>query len=142
MAWGAAPVTRPHHPRPRRLDHHDARLGLSLPPDPAMLRVVRLVASGITTLTDLGLDDVERVRTVADELVRALVRSSDGARVLVWFTLDGDQLTISATTRGRGTHFEPGPAVEQVLAGLTVSHAWHSEGRTLAGTAVCSLTGQ
>jgi hypothetical protein len=44
-------------------------LQLVLPGDPQLLRIVRLVASGLASLTELGLDAVEEVRAAADELV-------------------------------------------------------------------------
>jgi len=38
---------------------------LVMPPDPELLRVVRLVASGVASLTTLGIDAVEGVRVAS-----------------------------------------------------------------------------
>src|SRR5690606_24264795 len=72
---------------------------LVLPPDPELLRVVRLVASGVASLRPLDLDAVEAVRVAADELVSALVQASDGSPVTVTFELSEGTLTIRGRAR-------------------------------------------
>jgi hypothetical protein len=107
---------------------------LVLPPDPELLRVVRLVASGLASLTDLDLDAVEEVRVAADELVATLMQASDGSSVTVSFAVTPDGLTISgATRRSAAAAFSPDPLTERILGEVATSHAWHSEGQDLRG---------
>ena len=107
---------------------------LVLPPDPELLRVVRLVASGLASLTDLDLDAVEEVRVAADELVATLMQASDGGSVTVSFAVTSEGLTISgATHRSATSEFSPDPLTERILGEVATSHAWHSEGGDVRG---------
>ena len=106
---------------------------LVLPPDPELLRVVRLVASGLASLTALDLDAVEEVRVGADELVATLMKASDGASVRVNFAVTGDGVTISGTTRTSGRDFSPDPLTERILGEVASDHAWSTEGDEVSG---------
>lgn len=107
---------------------------LVLPPDPDLLRVVRLVASGLASLAPLDLDAVEEVRVAADELVSTLMQASDGGPVTVSFAVNGEGLAITGTTaRAVTSDFEPDPLTERILDEVATSHAWHSEGGEVQG---------
>jgi hypothetical protein len=106
---------------------------LVLPPDPELLRVVRLVASGLASLTALDLDAVEEVRVAADELIATLMKASDGAPVRASFAVNGDGLTISGTTRTAVTDFLPDPLTERILHEVASSHEWTIDGNEVSG---------
>ena len=106
---------------------------LVLPPDPELLRVVRLVASGLASLTALDLDAVEEVRVAADELIATLMKASDGAPVRASFAVNGDGLTISGTTRTAVADFLPDPLTERILQEVASSHEWSTDGDEVSG---------
>jgi hypothetical protein len=108
---------------------------LVLPPDPDLLRVVRLVASGLASLTPLDLDAVEEVRVAADELVATLMQASTGGAVTVSFAVHGDGLAITGTTtRTAAEPFSPDPLTERILEEVATSHGWRTDGDELSGT--------
>lgn len=123
----------------RSPDRRTANLAMSMPPDPALLRVVRLVASGLSSLTPMGLDTVDAVRDGVDELVGTLIDASDGADILVWFVLDGSELTIDAATLARGQSFTPSPSSDRLLDRLAARHDWRAVGPAVGGTVVYEL---
>jgi malonyl CoA-acyl carrier protein transacylase len=107
---------------------------LVLPPDAELLRVVRLVASGLASLTPLGLDAVEAVRVAADELVATLIQASDGTRVTVTFELTADAVVISGHTQAASeAAFELDPLTDQILSSVSDRHDWHADGATVRG---------
>ncbi len=107
---------------------------LVLPPDPDLLRVVRLVASGAASLTTLGLDDVEGVRVAADELVATLIQASDGAPVTVTFEVGPSLLTIRGRTRlDLGVDFAVDPLTDRILDAVATSHEWQTDDGELIG---------
>lgn len=107
---------------------------LVLPPDPDLLRVVRLVASGLASLTPLDLDAVEEVRVAADELVATLMQASAGGPVTVSFGVADDVLTVSGSTeRSEQGAFDPDPLTERILDEVATSHAWDTDGAEVTG---------
>lgn len=107
---------------------------LVLPPDAELLRVVRLVASGLASLTALDLDAVEAVRVGADELVTTLIQASDGTPVTVTFALTPDTLIIHGRTAvAPGGDFALDPLTERILDTVVTSHSWSTEDGQLHG---------
>jgi hypothetical protein len=107
---------------------------LVLPPDPDLLRVVRLVASGLASLAPLDLDAVEAVRVASDELVATLIQASDGAPVTITFAIAEGALTIRGRVPlGAGHVFELDPLTEQILDAVITSHEWRTEQGELEG---------
>jgi hypothetical protein len=118
------------------IDHTETTTSfdLVLPPDPELLRVVRLVASGLASMAPLGLDAVEAVRVAADELVATLIQASDGGPVTITFSISHAALSI----RGRvplvaGAPFELDPLTERILDTVASSHVWQTEDGQLLG---------
>ena len=112
MAADASPIT-------------STSLQLVLPGDPQLLRIVRLVASGLASLTDLGLDAVEEVRAAADELVSTLMESSKGEAVTLTLSVDADRLRLEARAPlTGGGELQVDPITDQILDKVASSHAW------------------
>ena len=106
----------------------ETTLQLILPPDPQMLRIVRLVASGLASIADLDLDGVEEVRVAADELVSTLIEASGGGDVNMRLTVSADRLRIEASTAlSNGAPLQVDPMVDRVLDAVTSDHEWRTE---------------
>lgn len=107
---------------------------LVLPPDAELLRVVRLVASGLAAMTSLSLDAVEGVRVAADELVATLIQASDGGPVTVTFELRATTVTIRGRTQvDPAIGFSLDPLTDRILDTVATSHTWQSDDGYLVG---------
>jgi hypothetical protein len=103
-------------------------LQLVLPPDPRLLRVVRLVASGLASLGELDLDAVEEVRVASDELVAALIEAGDGGPVTVTFELAANTLSVDGSTPlPQAGELTVDPLTDRILDAVTTSHEWSSD---------------
>lgn len=112
------------------------RLELVVPADPQLLRIVRLVASGLASLADLDLDAVEEVRVAADEIVSTLIEASAGEPIHVRLTVNRELLRLEASTAlAAGASFEVDPMVDRVLEAVATRHAWESADGTARGWA-------
>lgn len=121
MATDASPVT-------------GTSLQLVLPGDPQLLRIVRLVASGLASLTELGLDAVEEVRAAADELVSTLMEASGGGAVTLTLSLKGDRLRLEGSAPlPAGTALQVDPITDQILDKVATTHEWASVDGTATG---------
>jgi hypothetical protein len=98
---------------------------LVLPPDPSLLRIVRLVASGMASLRPLDLDAVEEVRVAADELVSALMEASAGGPVTVELSIGAESLSVEASTKIAGD-LAVDPMTDLILDQVTTRHEWRS----------------
>lgn len=108
-------------------DDDGTALQLVLPPDPRLLRVLRLVASGVASLADLDLASVEEVRVAVDELGSTLIGASTGASVEITFELTRDNLCVEGRTPLEdGTTLVVDPLTDRILDVVATSHAWHS----------------
>ena len=114
---------------------------LVLPPDPDLLRVVRLVASGLASLTALGIDAVEGVRVAADELVSTLIQASDGGPVTVTFELGASALVIRGRTDLVNGQFALDPLTDRILDAVVTTHDWTTDGGSVEGRVEQSLAG-
>ncbi|MDP1820831.1 MAG: hypothetical protein Q8K58_13210 [Acidimicrobiales bacterium] len=100
-------------------------LQLVLQPDPRLLRVVRLVASGLASLGEFDLDAVEEVRVASDELVSTLIEASGGGNVTVTFELASDSLCVDGTTTLPASgELSVDPLTDRILDAVTSNHAW------------------
>jgi hypothetical protein len=103
-------------------------LKLVLPPDPQLLRVVRLTASGLASLTPLPVDAVEEVRAAADELVSTLMESSGGDPVVLELTLTDGTLRMEASTPlAPGQSLTVDPMTDRILDEVATSHEWSED---------------
>jgi hypothetical protein len=58
-------------------DHNEERIELVLPADKRLVRVARLVASGVATTAGFDVEEVEDLRIAVDELCHLLMSSTD-----------------------------------------------------------------
>lgn len=104
-------------------------LEITVPADPRLLRVLRLVASGVASLGPLGVDGVEEVRVAVDELGASLIGASGGGPVRVRFELDDDLLCVEGSTElAPATPLEVDPLTDRILDAVATSHEWTTEG--------------
>jgi hypothetical protein len=86
----------------------DGLIELVLPADTRLVRVARLVASGVATTAGFDVEEVEDLRIAVDELVTALVEGGDGSALLLGFDLgEGEVTVIGSTSASSGAAFEP-----------------------------------
>ena len=106
---------------------------LVIPMDAELLRVVRLMASGAASFTDLGLDAVESARVAADELVSTMIQSGRD-EVAIRFAITADALVIAAsTTLADAAHFELDPLTDRILDEVASGHQFSVDGDQLFG---------
>jgi hypothetical protein len=73
-------------------------ISLTLPPDPALARVVRLTAGGLVAMADFTIDELEDAKIAVSEVLIALVEHGDGGPVHLDLSLDGDAFEIRGRT--------------------------------------------
>lgn len=72
---------------------------LEIDPDPRLVRLVRLVASGVASVTGLDLEGTEDCRIAVDELCAALIEVSGDGPLELQFRSDETGLHGSGRTR-------------------------------------------
>lgn len=107
-------------------------LRLELAPDPRLLRVLRLVASGVASLGAFDVAAVEEVRVAVDELGATLIGASAGGPIELTFEMVGDRLCVEGRTVAGGP-LEVDPLTDRILDVVATSHEWRSEGGTAVG---------
>lgn len=104
-----------------------ARIHLSVPPDPRLLRVLRLAASGVASLGPFDLQSVEEVRVSINELGSALIAAGSGASIDFSIELTGAGLVVEGSTPlAPGTELHVDPLTDQILAAVATTHEWSS----------------
>ena len=98
---------------------------LSLPPDPRLLRILRLVASGLASLGQFDLSAVEEVRVAIDELGSTLIAASAGGPVEFKLELTATALRVEGTTAlAPGAELQVDPLTDRILGVVATSHEW------------------
>lgn len=106
-------------------DAAPTHLQLSLPPDPRLLRVLRLVASGVASLGHFDLSAVEEVRVAVDELGATLIGLSAGQPIELTFELTATALCVEGSTDlPPGMELEVDPLTDRILGVVATSHEW------------------
>lgn len=73
-----------------------ACIRLELQPDPELVRLVRLVVSGIASITPMELEEVEDCRAAVDEMCSTLLEvGRDGAILHLELTTDGTAVEVA-----------------------------------------------
>ena len=76
----------------------DGPIELTLPADSRLLRLVRLVASGLASTAGFDVDQLEDLRIAVDEAVAALQEGGDGSRLALRFEIDDSSVTMAGQT--------------------------------------------
>jgi hypothetical protein len=124
----------------------DTSLRVELPPDPRLLRILRLVASGVASLGEFDLGAVEEVRVAVDELGAALINVSNGSPIELSFELVDAVLCIHGRTRlPAGAVLDIDPLTDRILDVVATSHEWTTsdgvaEGRIEKAAASATVT--
>jgi hypothetical protein len=109
-------------------------LQLRLPPDPQLLRVLRLVGSGLASLGQLDLTATEEVRVAVDELGAALIAMGDGGPIDLTFELTTEALHVEGVTDLRpGTTLDVDPLTDRMLSVVASRHEWSVDGDRATG---------
>jgi serine/threonine-protein kinase RsbW len=85
------------------VESEDGMIELTIPPDPRLLRLVRLVASGLASTAGFDVDELEDLRIAVDEAVTALLEGGDGTRLPLRFKIEGRQVTMTGEAAASGT---------------------------------------
>jgi len=111
-------------------DHNEGRIELVLPADKRLVRVARLVASGVATTAGFDVEEVEDLRIAVDELCTALVEGGDGGALFLGFDLGDGEVSITGTTTASGiAAFEPERLAlsRQILAVVVDDYDLHTD---------------
>jgi serine/threonine-protein kinase RsbW len=76
----------------------EGRIELALPADPRLVRLARLVASGVASGASFDIEEIEDLRIAVDEGCIALIEAGDGSRLELEFVLDGPSIEVRGTT--------------------------------------------
>jgi serine/threonine-protein kinase RsbW len=80
-------------------DHNVAgTIELVLPADTRLVRLARLMASGVAGSVGFDVEEIEDLRIAVDEGCAALIESGDGSPLLLSFGLDGDTVEVFGST--------------------------------------------
>lgn len=97
----------------------EGTIELTIPPDPRLLRMVRLVAAGLATTAGFDVDELEDLRIAVDEAVTALLEGGSGAAVPLVFELAPGLVAMSGRTEAAGA--DPLDAERIELSSLILS---------------------
>ena len=81
----------------------DGTIELSIPPDPRLLRMVRLVAAGLATTVGFDVDELDDLRIAVDEAVTALLEGGNGNQVPLRFVVGPGEVTMTGETPASGS---------------------------------------
>src|SRR5581483_4192484 len=83
-------------------ERNEGRIELVLPADTRLVRVARLVASGVATAAGFDVEEVEDLRIAVDELCGALVEGGDGTPLALRFDLGDERVSVTGSTGSAG----------------------------------------
>ena len=84
----------------------DGPVELTLPADSRLVRLVRLMASGLASTAGFDVDDLDDLRIGVDEVVAALLEGGDGSPLVLRFRLQAAEVSLEGETPGGGTPLE------------------------------------
>jgi len=71
---------------------------LTLPPVPTMVRVGRLTASSIASLSDMSIDDIDDVKIAVSEMITVLIQSGSRTTITLRFETTASEFAVEAST--------------------------------------------
>jgi serine/threonine-protein kinase RsbW len=80
------------------VDPIDGTIELTIPADARLLRLVRLVASGLASTAGFDVDELDDLRIAVDEAVSALLEGGGSAALPLRFEVGGGQVAMSGET--------------------------------------------
>jgi serine/threonine-protein kinase RsbW len=80
----------------------EGTIELVVPADPRLVRLARLVVSGIASSGSFDIEEIEDLRIAVDEGCTALIEAGDGSALLLSFELDRGTLAVSGSTAASG----------------------------------------
>jgi len=103
----------------------DGPIELALPADTRLLRLVRLVASGLASTAGFDVDELDDLRIAVDEAVASLLEGGDGSRLTLRFDVGESEVDMAGSTpAAKGTTLDP-ERIElstQILAAVCDEH--------------------
>jgi serine/threonine-protein kinase RsbW len=103
----------------------DGTIELTIPADPRLLRLVRLVASGLASTAGFNVDELDDLRIAVDEAVTALLEGGDGSSVPMRFEVEGPQVAMTGSARASSSDPLDADRLEistQILAAVCDEH--------------------
>lgn len=76
----------------------DGPIELALPADTRLLRLVRLVASGLASTAGFDVDELDDLRIAVDEAVASLLEGGDGSRLTLRFDVGRSEVGMAGST--------------------------------------------
>ena len=98
---------------------------LRVPAEPSLSRVLRLAASGLASLTDFDVDEIEDIKIAVSEVLIALIEHGDLQPVEIEFTVDQTGFVVRGRTAVSEFNVSHPDLVlcRTVLAGVCAEHA-------------------
>lgn len=103
----------------------DGTIELTIPADARLLRLVRLVASGLASTAGFDVDELDDLRIAVDEAVSALLEAGDGSKLPLRFDVAGGEVAMSGSSpSGDGDVIDPDrlELSTQILASVCDEH--------------------
>lgn len=103
----------------------DGPIELAMPADTRLLRLVRLVASGLASTAGFDVDELDDLRIAVDEAVASLLEGGDGTRLTLRFDIAEAEVGMAGSTPvapGAGLDAERVELSTQILAAVCDDH--------------------
>ncbi|MBK5224657.1 MAG: hypothetical protein JJE52_17635 [Acidimicrobiia bacterium] len=115
-----------------QLGTHIACVKVDLIPDPELVRLARLVVSGVASVAAMGLEEVEDCRAAVDEMCSSLLEcGSDDGDLHLEFTSDGHLVEVTGQMAlGRDVQLDP---IRQELSGMILDAVTDEHDLTFTG---------
>jgi len=98
---------------------------LTMPANPAMVRVGRLTASSVASLADLSIDDIDDIKIAVSEVVTLLIEQGDGPTVVLSFDATSESFVIEGSAAA--SHLDLGREVVALTAAVLGAVCDHHE---------------
>ncbi|MGH9138822.1 MAG: hypothetical protein ACRD0G_17565 [Acidimicrobiales bacterium] len=97
---------------------------LVLPADSRLVRLVRLMASGLASTVGFDVDDLDDLRIGVDEVLATLLEGGDGSPLLVRFRVQAAQVEVQGETGTARDRLDPErlELSKQILAAVVDEH--------------------
>jgi hypothetical protein len=109
---------------------------LTVPADPSVLGIARLVASGVASMAGFDIGEIEDVRIGVDELCTAMISVAPEERVNILFSIEDRSIAVEATVAAPNGIREvvlTNPLTDAILAVVTDEHGWDWSAGRLTG---------